>query len=924
MVRQMPQIAAPVAAGAARLRRVLPRGRALPDGVWWQRHRGILVLLWLHVPVVFTVGVVQGVGVPHALFEVGVVIAIAAMATMARRHPSLSTVMASVGLMTCSAELVHLTDGLIEMHFHYFVMVGVVTLYQDWRPFLVAIGYVIFQHGIAGALAPEAVYNHPAAVADPWQWAGIHGLFILGMSVAGIITWRLNESLLAAATHREHQLAEAQELAHIGSWEWRAELGRAIWSDEMYRLLGVDRTFETVGDAVLPLVHPDDRAAWQADMERAASEGIPHCLDFRIVLPDGTERWLHGRGEVTGRENGVVTIMAGTVQDVTDRRRSEDALRAHEAELRNALSLLSATLDSTADGILVVDTGGRIASHNGKFAEMWQIPSEVLAGGDDKAALGHVLEQLADPDGFLAKVTELYAQPDAESYDTIAFKDGRMFERFSTPQRVDGQIVGRVWSFRDVTEQSRLEVELAHQAFHDSLTGLANQALFRDRVEHAVARLGRRPGAAQLAVLFLDLDNFKTVNDSLGHTAGDQLLVAVTERLAGCLRQGDTAARLGGDEFAVLLEDIAGTEDAVDVAERVLAALRRPVQIAGKDMFVSTSIGIAVDAPGARVDQLLRNADLAMYTAKRLGKNRYELFAPEMHAAAVERLEVEADLRRALERRELFLEYQPIVALETGEGEGGEALVRWRHPVRGVLSPLVFVEFAEESGLIDDIGRWVLDEACAQTRRWHVDHPRDHPLGVSVNVSPRQLRNPGLIGDVAAVIDRTGLDPRLLTLEITEGAMMHDTEVALDHLQALKALGVRLAVDDFGTGYSSLSYLQRFPIDVLKVDRSFVQRLELGPEESALGRAIVRLAHTLRMTAVAEGVENARQLEVLRKLGCQLAQGFHLCRPQPATAIDALLAAGTPLPAAVPPGADRNAIATTPERHGRALGTSAA
>jgi diguanylate cyclase (GGDEF)-like protein/PAS domain S-box-containing protein len=922
----MGQITHVVAAGGARLVQVLPRGRALPDGVWWQRHRGILILLWLHVPAVFAVAIVQGVGIRHATFEVGIVVALATMATIARDQPSLSTVITSVGLMTCSAELVHLSDGLIEMHFHYFVMVGVVTLYQDWRPFLVAIGYVVVQHGVAGVFVPESVYNHPAAVADPWQWAAVHGFFIMGMSVAGIITWRLNESLLEAATDREHKLAEAQELARIGSWEYRADLGRAIWSKEMYRLLGVDETFETTGDAVLPLIHPDDREAWKADMDRATADGVPHLLDFRVVLPDGTERWLHGRGAVTRWENGVAAVMSGTVQDVTERRQSEDALRSHEAELRHTLSLLSATLDSTADGILVVDVEGRISSFNGKFVEMWRIPGELLASRDDSAALNFVLEQLADPDGFVAKVTELYAQPESESYDTIAFKDGRVVERFSTPQRVGGRIVGRVWSFRDVTERNRLEDELAHQAFHDSLTGLANQALFRDRVEHAVARLGRREDA-QLAVLFLDLDNFKMVNDSLGHTVGDRLLVAVTERLQGCLRPGDTAARMGGDEFAVLLEDIQGTQDATDVAERVLQGLRQPVQVAGKDVYVSTSIGIAVDDPGARADQLLRNADLAMYTAKRLGKNRYELFAPEMHAAAVERLEVEADLRRACERGELHLDYQPIVSLATGELASVEALVRWAHPVRGVLPPTMFVEFAEESGLIEDIGRWVLGEACTQVRRWQLDHPRSRPLTVSVNVSPRQLRNPALVDDVVAVLERTGLDAGCLTLEITEGAMMHDTEVALAHLQALKALGVRLALDDFGTGYSSLSYLQRFPIDVLKVDRSFVQRVEHGPEESALARAIVRLAQTLRMTAVAEGVENARQADVLRDMGCGFAQGFHLCRPVPADAIDALLAEGTifggaPATAGSRPPSHRNGIDTPSSRHEHAVGTS--
>jgi diguanylate cyclase (GGDEF)-like protein len=513
---------------------------------------------------------------------------------------------------------------------------------------------------------------------------------------------------------------------------------------------------------------------------------------------------------------------------------------------------------------------------------------------DDAAALGFAMSQLADPDGFVRKVNELYAHPAAESDDTVLFKDGRVIERYSKPQRVGGEIVGRVWSFRDVTPRWQLEDELAHPAFHDSLTGLANQALFRDRVEHALARTARRP--SPLAVLFLDLDNFKTVNDSLGHTAGDELLIEVSDRLLSCLRDGDTAARLGGDEFALLIEDATVEHDVIVVAERVTACLRQPFVLAGKEVFVGASVGIAFAERGLDADQMLRNADLAMYTAKGLGKNRFEVFAPEMHTNVVDRLEVEAELRRALDRGERRLFYQPIVDLSTSHVTGVEALIRWQHPQRGLLGPDVFIPVAEDTGLIEPIGRWVITEACAQVQRWNAEPQRSTPVFVSVNVSPRQLRDPQIVDDVAASLAVTGAQPGWITLEITEGAMMQDTEVALGHLRALKALGVQLAVDDFGTGYSSLSYLQRFPIDVLKIDQSFVTGIDQGPEESALARAIVRLAQSLRLVAVAEGVENERQAELLRQLGCQRAQGYLYAHPSPADDITALLFAASHAP----------------------------
>ena len=874
----------PEAGFVARLRAALPQGRLLSDAVWAERHRKILVLLWLHVPGLFLFSLVRHQTLLHSLVEAGVVANFPVAAEAFRHRRRLSTVIASVGLLTCSAVLVHLSGGVIEAHFHYFVMVGVVTLYQDWLPFLVAVAYVVLQHGLAGVIAPASVFNHQSAIDHPWTWAAIHGLFIGAMSFAAIASWKLNEMLWQATADREAQLSEAQEVARLGSWEYDLATGRLTWSDELYRLFGVDpETFTPTGESILELVHPDDREILTRQMEAAFAGDVFDASDFRVPQPDGTDRWLHRRGKVTFSPDGRPLMTSGTMSDVTDRKRAE-------AEIERTLSLLSATLDSTADALLVVDTDGHISLFNQRFVEMWHLPDDVLASGDDDRALACALEQLCDPDAFVAKVRDLYAHPDAESFDTLAFRDGRSVERYSKPQRVDGKTVGRVWSFRDVTDHKRLETELAHQAFHDSLTNLANQALFRDRVDHAVARNARQ--ADRLAVVFIDLDNFKTVNDSLGHTAGDEILVAVAERLGRCVRESDTVARLGGDEFAVLLEDLGAVRDVTLLADRVIAILQRPFSLAGREVFIGASIGIALDDPGIDSGQLLRNADIAMYTAKRRGRGRYEIFQPAMHLAAMERMELEADLRKALERRELTLEYQPVVALASGNLTGVEALVRWRHPERGPVPPATFIPLAEEAGLIGELGRQVLTAACAQARSWQLQYPKCASLKLSVNLSPRQLQSDDLIDEVSDALATSGLPPSTLVLEITEGAMMNDAEAAITKLHALKALGVKLAVDDFGTGYSSLSYLQRFPIDILKVDRVFVNEIDTKDEQVSLVAAIMSLAQSLRLHAVAEGVETPTQVATLIALGCGFGQGYYLARPMEPSALTPILAAG--------------------------------
>ena len=438
-------------------------------------------------------------------------------------------------------------------------------------------------------------------------------------------------------------------------------------------------------------------------------------------------------------------------------------------------------------------------------------------------------------------------------------------------------IGGLVVNYRDITEQKVLEEQLRRRALHDDLTGLPNRALFADRLQHAITGLGQQGKA--IAVLFIDLDDFKTVNDSLGHNVGDRLLVEAAKRTSNCLRSADTVARLGGDEFAVLLEDV-DREAPADVADRILAALHEPLALGRQQVSIGASIGIVVThSPNQTASNLLRKADLAMYSAKDRGKGRFEIFQPNLQRAATSRLRLKADLERALDEGQFKLRYQPLVSLRSGELVGVEALVRWHHPRRGEILPGEFIGLAEESGLIVALGRWVLGEACRQACAWQSAGLGPQPLAMSVNLSARQLQDPALVDNVAVALEESGLDPRLLTLEITESVLMHDTQLTKQTLQQLKALGVRLVIDDFGTGYSSLSYLRRFPIDGIKIDRSFIDAIDTDREEADVVRSIIALSHRLKLETVAEGIERWTQLARLRLLGADLGQGHYLAMP---------------------------------------------
>jgi diguanylate cyclase (GGDEF)-like protein len=452
---------------------------------------------------------------------------------------------------------------------------------------------------------------------------------------------------------------------------------------------------------------------------------------------------------------------------------------------------------------------------------------------------------------------------------------------------------------RTTDELQTSKEHFRHAAYHDALTNLPNRALFTDHLKLSIERTKRQPGH-HFAVLFMDLDRFKNINDSLGHTYGDQLLVAIAKRLRGCLRQVDIIARLGGDEFAILLDGFADPNDVLRVAEKIQQVISEPLTIDRNEAFTSASIGIALSSTGyERPEDVLRDADTAMYRAKDAGKARHEVFDEVMYARAVSLLNLENDLRRALERQEFLVYYQPIVTLKTGSVCGFEALVRWQHPTRGMISPSEFIPLAEETGLIVPLGQWVLEESCRQMREWQEQSFASGALSVSVNLSGKQLSRADLCHQIKLILERTGLDPRSLKLEITESVVMENADLAINMLKQLRALGVQLSIDDFGTGYSSLSYLHRFPVNNLKIDRSFISRMGLGDENLEIVRTVIMLARNLGMEVIAEGIETKEQLAQLRALSCGFGQGYLFSMPLAAASATALMLQGQQTPPAL-------------------------
>jgi diguanylate cyclase (GGDEF)-like protein/PAS domain S-box-containing protein len=561
----------------------------------------------------------------------------------------------------------------------------------------------------------------------------------------------------------------------------------------------------------------------------------------------------------------------------------DSAALSEEIHRRAGEARFSSLVQNSSDLITVLDSDATVVYQSPSIEHVLGYAPEDVVGTRFDLLLqpgeeGRLLHLLADGAHYAGGATEALEC-------SLRHRDGsvRHFEVLHTNLLHDDAVRGIVLNSRDVSERKAFEEQLAHQAFHDPVTDLANRALFAERVRHAVARARRESNG--LAVIFLDLDDFKTINDSLGHAAGDQVLREVARRLDANIRSSDTAARFGGDEFAILMEDVETAQEAADTAERILTALTVPMNVDGTDLLVRCSIGISVaqeEAP-SDADELTRNADAAMYIAKRDGKGGYRLFEPAMHEGVLARLELRADLQRAMTTGQLELHYQPVVRLHDGSVSGVEALLRWRHPERGLVAPDQFISLAEEMGLIVPIGRWVLREGCRQAAELRDKLPDHPPLTMSVNLSVKQLQHSDIVADVRDALEQSGLDPAALTLEITESVMIADTDLAVEKLVELKALGVRLAMDDFGTGYSSLSYLSRLPVDILKMDRSFL-RPGASVAESELATAVVGLGKTLNLEVVAEGIELDEQWQALRNLECELGQGFLFARPMDADA----------------------------------------
>jgi diguanylate cyclase (GGDEF)-like protein/PAS domain S-box-containing protein len=700
------------------------------------------------------------------------------------------------------------------------------------------------------------------------------------------------------------------------------------------RISGYPDAFE-FGQSGFDRIHPDDVGeVLEAFTECLCTPGLSRPLQLRLRHADGHWITMQAVGNNLVDDPSIHGIVI-SARDITVQRETEEALRGSEGRLRDQAHILEMIATSEPIGDILAEICRSVEASSADLrCTIWLVDEDALvlrpgAAPSFPDSFTRALDRMPIADGaavcgtaaFRAEtvvVADVLVDPQTEPFRDLARAE-EIRGCWSTPISAasDGRVLGTFGAYlreprgptpaEEATVESLLQLaaiaiehhvfedQLSHQAHHDPLTELPNRVLFHELLEHALAR-SRRANTA-VAVLFLDLDRFKVVNDSLGHDAGDALLAVLARRLEGVLRPGDVVSRFGGDEFTVLCEDIdpyAAGRQSVDVAERIIDAICEPFVLDGDEQFLSASVGIALAFHGSeRPEDLLRDADAAMYRAKERGRGCCEIFDEAMRARAQDRHEIENTLHRAVSREELRVFYQPVISLYDGQCIGVEALVRWQHPDRGLLAPREFIPLAEETGLVVPMGQWILKAAAAQAAEWRRVQREPARFRLSVNLSGRQLQDPDLAATVADLLDAVGLDPQALCVEITESVLMEDADVGVGALKALKAIGVRVSVDDFGTGYSSLGYLRRFPVDEVKIDRSFVARLGTDPADAAIVAAVVSLGHALGISVVGEGVETEAQLDELRDLGCDAAQGFLFAPPQPAADLTPRLLGGT-------------------------------
>ncbi len=677
----------------------------------------------------------------------------------------------------------------------------------------------------------------------------------------------------------EANLIKAQQIAKLGYWEWRTVENRLLWSDEVCRIFGLSpEQVPSSYEAFLEYVHPDDRQRLQDAVQHSLATRGPYNLQHRIVDNNGMVREVHEEGEMEWDANGIAVRMFGTVQDITLHKQSE-----------KQLALAARVFDNSIEGITITDAHGDIQSVNKAFTQITGYSQEEVIGKKPS-----ILKSDRHDQAFYQAMWSLLRETgkwEGEIWNRR--KNGEVYPEHLTITAITdeyGQLTHHVAVFHDLSDIHGYQEQIHFQAYHDALTLLPNRLLLLDRLRVAIRHAQRV--TRNVAVLCLDLDNFKHINDCFGHMAGDILLQQVAERLKGCVGADSTVARLGGDDFAILVEQCDDIKDVVLIAENILGQFVAPFNLTSYETFVTASIGITCfPGDGNDAETLLKNGELAMYRAKKEGKNKYQLFTTTMNAKVIHRLSLENSLRKAVDRNEFLVYYQPKVSAASGKIVGMEALVRWQKQDGRLISPLEFIPLAEETGLIVPIGAFVLRQACLDTGEWLKQHKN---LSVSVNLSARQFMQEGLVAEIGRILDETGFPAAKLELEVTESVVMGNEKAAIEQLFELKGIGARLGLDDFGTGYSSLQYLRKMPIDTLKIDRSFIRDLPENAESSAIAIAIISLARALNLELVAEGVETHAQLQFLRQQNCQemQIQGYLFSPPVPAADFTELLNRG--------------------------------